>query len=381
MDKNTITGLILIFVIFIGFSIYNTSRTTKAFDKAVSVAESDYAKGDLETARAEYINALRFKQSPEAIAKLSEINLRLGNTPERQKSDSLSIQQTTSGVPVSNTQAGKTDINQYGAFAQSAIGENEFITLENNKVELKISLKGGRVYSVRLKDYKTFDAQSLVLFSGDSTVFGFNFFTSDNKAVQTNNLYFKPVSDQKSYKVGSQPESVVLRLYAGDDKYIEYKYTLAPDKYMVDFNVNFKSMEDVIASNQNSLTLDWKMYLPQQEKGRQNEENYSDITYKYYQDDVTYLKQRQSKELEKVDITTKLSWVAFQDQFFSSVIVSNDFFLNGSLSSTRTLTSQKYIRYYTSEVGVPYNPASSNAISMKLYYGPNSFTILKKEGL
>jgi YidC/Oxa1 family membrane protein insertase len=381
MDKNTITGLILIFVIFIGFSIYNTSRTTKAFDKAVSVAESDYAKGDLETARAEYINALRFKQSPEAIAKLSEINLRLGNTPERQKSDSLSIQQTTSGVPVSNTQAGKTDINQYGAFAQSAIGENEFITLENNKVELKISLKGGRVYSVRLKDYKTFDAQSLVLFSGDSTVFGFNFFTSDNKAVQTNNLYFKPVSDQKSYKVGSQPESVVLRLYAGDDKYIEYKYTLAPDKYMVDFNVNFKSMEDVIASNQNSLTLDWKMYLPQQEKGRQNEENYSDITYKYYQDDVTYLKQRQSKELEKVDITTKLSWVAFQDQFFSSVIVSNDFFLNGSLSSTRTLTSPKYIRYYTSEVGVPYNPASSNAISMKLYYGPNSFTILKKEGL
>ena len=95
----------------------------------------------------------------------------------------------------------------------------------------------------------------------------------------------------------------------------------------------------------------------------------------------TWLKQRQSKELEKVDITTKLSWVAFQDQFFSSVIVSNDFFLNGSLSSTRTLTSQKYIRYYTSEVGVPYNPASSNAISMKLYYGPNSFTILKKEGL
>ena len=132
-----------------------------------------------------------------------------------------------------------------------------------------------------------------------------------------------------------------FRLLAGEDKYIEYKYTLAPDKYMVDFNVTFKSMEGIIASNQNSLTLDWKMYMPQQEKGRQNEENYSDITYKYYQDDVTYLKQRQSKELEKVDVTTKLSWVAFQDQFFSSVIVSNDFFLNGSMSSTRTLTSPK----------------------------------------
>jgi YidC/Oxa1 family membrane protein insertase len=382
MDRNTITGLILIFVIFIGFSIYSSNQRSRAYDKAIKVAESDYAKGDLETARSEYINALRFKPNqPDAIAKINEINIKLGNTPERQKSDSLSLQQTKPGVLISNSTGAKTDINRYGVFAQSATGENEFITLENNKVELKISLKGGRVYSARLKDYQTFDAKPLVLFSGDSTVFGFNFFTKDNKAVQTTNLYFKPVSDQKSYTVVSRPESVVLRLPAGDDKYIEYKYTLAPDKYMVDFNVSFKAMEEVIASNQNSLTLDWKMYIPQQEKGRQNEENYSDVTYKYYQDDVTYLKQRQSKELEKVDVTTKLSWVAFQDQFFSSVIVSNDFFLNGSLSSTRTLTSKKYIRYYTSEVGVPYNPSSSNTISMKLYYGPNSFTILRKEGL
>ena len=116
-------------------------------------------------------------------------------------------------------------------------------------------------------------AKPLILFSGDSTVFGFNFFTSDNKAVQTNNLYFKPVSDQKSLR-GQFPACKVLffRLFAGEDKYIEYKYTLAPDKYMVDFNVTFKSMEGIIASNQNSLTLDWKMYIPQQEKGRQNEE-------------------------------------------------------------------------------------------------------------
>jgi YidC/Oxa1 family membrane protein insertase len=382
MDKNTITGLILIFVIFIGFSIYNSSRVNKAFDKAVAVAEADYAKGDLETARTEYVDALRFKPNqPDVLAKLNEINLKLGNFPGKGKSDSLNVQQPVSAVSLPTATTAKTDVNQYGVFAQAATGENEFVTLENSKVELKISLRGGRVYSARLKAYKTHDALPLVLFSGDSTVFGFNFFTVDNKAVQTNNLYFKPVTDQRSYVVSSKPESVVLRLSAAEDKYIEYTYTLAPDKYMVDFNVAFKSMEGIIAGNQNSLTLDWKMYMPQQEKGRQNEENYSDITYKYYQDDVTYLKQRQSKELEKADITTKLSWIAFQDQFFSTVIVSNDFFLNGSLSSTRTLTSTKYIRYYTSEIGVPYNPSSSNSINMKMYYGPNSFTILKKEGL
>ena len=242
-------------------------------------------------------------------------------------------------------------------------------------------MKGGRVYSVRLKDYKTFDAKPLILFSGDSTVFGFNFFTADNRAVQTNNLFFKPVSETKEYKVVSSPQSVILRLTAGDDKYIEYKYTLAPDKYMVDFSVTFKSMEGIIAANQNNLTLDWRLYLPQQEKGRQNEETYSCVRYKYYQDAVDVMGLRSTKETEKKDISTKLSWVAFQDQFFSSVLVTNDFFQNGTISYTRTLGSPKYIRNYTSEIGVPFNLASSNVINMKMYYGPNSTKILKKEGM
>ena len=381
MDRNTITGIILIFLIFIGFGIYNNSKLNKGYEKAVLVAESYYAKGELESARTEYVNALRFKPNqPDVISKINEINLKLGIPTESQRSDTITSRQGKSEAPIKiNTPA--NDINQYGVFAQAAIGNNDFITIENNKVELKISLKGGKVYSARLKSFRTFDAQPLILFSGDSTVFGFNFFTTDNKAVQTNNLYFTPATDQKMYVVNSQPQSIVLRLMADKDKYIEYKYTLAPDKYMVDFDVSFKSMEGIIASNQNNITLDWKMYVPQQEKGRQNEENYSTIKYKYYQDDVDGLKLRSSKELEKVDITTKLSWIAFEDQFFSSVIITNDYFLNAAVSSTRTLTSKKYIRYYTSEVGVPFNRVSSNAINMKLYYGPNSIPILRKEGL
>jgi len=382
MDRNTITGLILIFVIFIGFSIYNSNRTNKAMEKALVEAESDYSKGDLEGARSLYINILKYKPTQaDALARLNEINLKLGNMPERQKSDSLNALKANIGESPISSSGTKSDINQYGVFAQTAEGQNDFITLENNKIELKISLKGGRVYSARLKNYKTFDAKPLILFSGDSTVFGFNFFTSDNKAVQTNNLFFKSISDQKSYRVVSRPESVILRLYAGDDKYIEYKYTLAPDKYSVDFNVNFKSMEGIIASNQNSLTLDWKMYVPQQEKGRQNEETYCTVNYKYYQDDVAGLGTRQSKETLKSDITTKLSWISFQDQFFSSIIITNDFFLNASINSTKTLASKKYLRYYTSEVGIPFGAGTSNSVNMKLYYGPSSIPILKKEGM
>ena len=119
---------------------------------------------------------------------------------------------------------------------------------------------------------------------------------------------------------------------------------------MVDFDVRFKTMESIINTNQNSLTLEWKMYIPQQEKGRTNEERYSTIKFKNYQGDVDDLGLTQSKELVSKDITTKLSWVAFQDQFFSSVLLTKDYFLNGSFSSKKTLSSPKYLRYYTSEV-------------------------------
>ncbi len=382
MDKNTITGIILIFAIFIGFSVYNNSRRDNAYDKAVEVANSYYARGEFENARAEYVNALRLKPNQvDVLAKVNELNQKLGIATEgTAKPDSVKNVRTGQPVLPDKPSVKTDDIGQYGVFASSAVGQNDYITLENNKVELKISRKGGKVYSARIKDYRTYDSLPLILFSGDSTVFGFNFFTADNKAIETNNLFFQPVSDKKIFDATSSSQSVALRLMADSGRYIEYTYTLAPNKYMVDFSVNFKSMEGVIASNQNSLTFDWKMYIPQQEKGRQNEESYTTIRYKYYQDVVANLKLRSTKD-EKVDIPTKLSWVAFQDQFFSSVVITNDFFLNGSVTSTRTVSSPKYIRYYTAELGVPFNQASSNSLSMKLYYGPNSTTVLRKEGM
>ena len=379
MDRNTITGLILIFLVFIGFSLYNNRQLSKGYEKAIEVAESYFAKGDFENARAEYINALRYKpNNADAVAKVRELNIMLGLEVEATKVDTTA-NDSTGSVSVTTRSTVQTD--QYGVFTASATGENEFITLENNKLEVKISLKGGKVISARLKEYKTYDAMPLYLFSGDSTIFGFNFFTTDNKAIQTNNLFFEAVDNRISFNAVNAPESVVLRLMSDENSYIEYKYTLAPDKYTIDFDVIFKSMEGIIAANQNSIGIDWKMYIPKKEKGRQNEENYSTIKYKFYQDDVGMLKMMSKKETESADLTTRLSWIAFQGQFFSSVLINNNFFLNGSIESTRTLTSEKYIKHYTAELGIPYNPGIDNAVSLKFYYGPNSIPILKEEGM
>ena len=284
MDKNTITGIILIFVIFIGFSIYNSGRMNKAYEKSVVIADSLYNKGDLEKARAEYMNAMRFKPNqPDVILKLNDIDLRLGLSSSGAKADSAAKAAITTVQEVKDQDSlpREDDPGQLGVFGGSAKGKNEFITLENNKLELKISSKGGRVYSARLKDYRTYDSLPLILFDGDSTIFGLNFFTSDNKPVKTNDLYFSPVSDERSYDATRQVQNVVLRLNADSGKYIEYIYSLAPDKYVVEFKINFVSLDGIIAANQSSLTLDWRMYIARKEMPRPNEDNYTTIKYKY----------------------------------------------------------------------------------------------------
>ena len=381
MDKNTIIGIVLIFLIFIGFSLYNSSRLNKEYEKAVAAAEAEVGKGNLERARTYYVDALRYKPNqPEVLEKLSDLNVKLGITPgETAKDTTIQITESKDSIPVAPAKVA-VDGSQFGVFAGGAEGADEFITLENDKIELKISLKGGKVSYARLKDYTTHDSLPVVLFSGDSTVFGFNFFTADNKAVQTNELYFTPDSDERSYLASSEPKTVILKLLAGDDRYIQYKYTLAPGKYSIDYDVTFKNLEGILPANQNSIVLDWRMNIPQQEKGRQNEENYVTIKYKYYQDDVNGIRLRQSKEVETADITTKLSWIAYVDQFFSSVLMTNDFFINGSLTSTKFFTGRN-LRYFTSEVGVPFTAGPETVIAMRLYYGPNHIATLRKEGM
>lgn len=380
MDRNTITGLILIFLVFIGFSIYNNNRLNKGFENAIAAAEEQVANGNLERARTEYVNALRFKPNqPEVLQKLNELNVKLGITPASQDQDPLqSVPAETD--PLAGTGQVVTDPDRLGVFSAALEGEEDFITLENNLLELKISLKGGRVYSARLKEFVTHDSKPLILFSGDSTVFGFNFFTADNKAIQTNDLYFNPLSEERSISVTEDPGIVVLRLNADSNKYIEYKYTLLPDRYNLLFDVSFHNMDEVLPANQNSITLDWRMYIPQKEKGRTNEENYTSLKYKHYQDDVEGSKMRTKKDSETFEISTRLSWVAYVDQFFSAVIITDTYFLNGSLTSNLTPESKKYIRYFTSELGVPVTPGPDVSYQMRFYFGPNHLSTLKKEG-
>ena len=379
MDKNTITGLILIFAIFFGFSIYNNQRTGKIFNNEIATADSLYAAGNYSEARESYINALNYRPKDQrAIAKLTELNGKLGLVAQAQavKADS-----TVADTTVQKALPGPAqDIGAYGLFSGKVTGENKFYTIENSKVKLTVSSKGGRIYSAVLKDYKTFDSLPVILFNGDSTVFGYNFFTSDNKAISTNDLYFETENADEPIVVTDKEQSLKMRLVADNGASIEFIYTLYPDEYMTDFETRLNSMGSIIPPNTSSLAFDWKMYVPQQEKGRQNEDTYTGLKYKIYQEGALDLSFRQKKGTVTANLL-KLDWIAYKDQFFSTVLIADDFFLNATVNSTKTDPTSKYLRYFESEIGVPIIPGETPGVKMKIYFGPNSFTSLKKYGM
>ncbi len=382
MDRNTITGIILIFLIFLGFSLYNNHRTGKFFEAETEYADSLYAAGNYDQARESYIRALNFKPKDQpTMNKVIELNNRLGLGTEKPQMQAATPGADTSSVASPVKPAVMADSNAYGVFTSRVTGEDGFFTLENDLIAMKVSARGGKAYSVTLKNYTTHDGRPVVLFDGDSTVFGFKFFTVDNKPIRTDELYFVPVGYNGPVTASGGPASLTMRLEASNGAFIDYIYTVLPGEYMVSFESRFNGLAPVIPANTTSLALDWKMYVPQQEKGRQNEDMYTGLKYKVYQEGVEDLggvrMQRQKKDVVSESLM-KTDWIAYKDQFFSSVVIAEDFFINAAVASTNADPTSRYLRFFESEIGVPYTHGDNSTVNMKFYFGPNSFTLMKK---
>ena len=346
MDKNSIIGIIIIVGILIIYSILNKP------------SEEELAKR---------------QHILDSINKVNQEQLDIKLAKEREKDSLNALEQEKLTVDTSKTKM----VQNFGDFGPAAVGENEFYTIENNLLKLKVSKKGGRPYSVQLKDYRTYDSLPLILFNGDSTLFGFSF-GYKNRGIQTSDFYFTPVDDSRLIKVDKDSASLAMRLKIGEDKYIQYTYTVYNNKYMVGFRVDFVGMGDISTPTPESVDLNWEMYAPQQEQGKKNENYYTTIYYKPYQNDVEYFNARSSKEKQEDQIPAKVTWVAFKDQFFASVLISDNPFNNASLESTKLPEEDKYLKKFKADLGVPFYHSNDESVKMKFYFGPSKFSLLKK---
>lgn len=263
-----------------------------------------------------------------------------------------------------------------GEYAGAVNGKNEFYTIENDLIKLVVSTKGGRPYSVQLKKYKTFLNGPLILFDGDSTQFGLSFF-SQNRNISTNQLYFHPGDTlARNISAVAHKDSLTMRLQVSDAKYIEYHYVLKPGSYMINFDITLQGMKDIVTRDPSTLDLSWEINVPQQEQLKKNELQYTSIYYRHQNENVSSLKA--SKDVHQEEIPTQVQWVAFKDQFFSSVILADKGFSNALMKSTTLPDENKHLKNFRAEIGLPFQRLDKETISMKMFFGPNKFKLLRQ---
>lgn len=343
MDRNSIIGIVLIAGILIFYSIF--TRPTR-----------------------------------EEMAERQRINDSIAKQEQLKKETIEQEQQKALPVAVEDQQVRQEEnAEKYGVYASRLQGENEFYTLENNKLRLTISKRGGKPWSAELKEYKTSSGAPLMVFHGDSTSMGLQFF-SDGKSIDTDKLLFEPVQEGKVFVAEEDSVSLSLRLPVDSaGAFIEYTYTLLPDRYFMNFSLRMKGMD---AYRTDNVQLNWEIYSPQQEKGRQNEEMYTNLYYRFHEGTVEKFKTRSKKDApQEANETTRLQWIGFKQQFFAAVILSDTKpFEGGRLSSTKLPENSSHLMKFTSELAVPYDRSSDFNMPMHFYFGPNHFQTLKRIG-
>ncbi len=368
MDKNTITGLVLIFVILVTFSYLN--KPSQHEIESAQRRNDSIVQVQKENARQAEINA---KEAAEKLAA----------QPVIVASDSAGVAGEESELK-----------NLYGVFYEAAKGTEKFITLENNLMKVRVSTKGGKIYSVELKDYKRYNGQPLVLFEGDKNRFGLNFF-SQNKSIQTDQFFFTPsVADtlitvagpavskgkegrEKFNDKNQEGKSLTMLLDAGNAVSVEYVYTLKHNSFMVGFDIRTKGLKKVMGANSDYINFAWTLEMPRQEKvSKFGEDNYATAYFKYFKDDVDKIPTAKS---ETKALTTKVEWVSFKTLFFSSALIADEAFMNGQVSTkVRGAKDTLFVSDMTADLTIPLDNSGSETFPARFYFGPNQYNTLKQ---
>lgn len=331
MDKNTIIGFVLMFLIIIGFGWLN--KPSEEQQK----------------------QALLQKQQSDSIALANQLQADSAQAK-------FAITDSTTAPSIDTTQ----QVQKYGAFAALTVGQNSHATIQNDLMELTMSSKGGRIASVRLKKFVTGDSLPLILFDEAKSSFGFTFFTADKRLINTQDLYFKSVPS-------NDPMKFIYRLAVSDSSWMDFIYTLKKADYRMAFEIKGTNLDKVLQANINSLDFNWGMKMRQQEIGRTFESRYSDMNFKYQADDVDNLSA--SKDDEK-KIANTLKWVSFKDQFFACIAIAEKGFTSNILNSTIEAENSPYIKGFNMSSAVDFDIKGAQKAKIDFYFGPIKHALL-----
>jgi len=263
-------------------------------------------------------------------------------------------------------------LGRYGKFSKFLGSSDSKVLLENDVLKLELSAKSGSITRAELKKYDTEYSsdetekrkEKVVIFEGDRN--RFNFQLPLPQPVETADLCFTPRQLNDS--------TVLMALDMGDGAYWGMEYTLPKgESYVVRLRIVQNAMADIVQSNARNLGLDWQQDLHRQEKGKMFEERNSGIYYKFAGGSVEHLSESKNDSEER---QSKVRWIAFKNQFFSTVMIADRPFNTADFSS-EIIKGQDYLKSMTAAAVVnDYDWNSGNPVNFHLFIGPNLYPLL-----
>ena len=339
LDLNSIIGFVLIFGILIWIMYQNQP------DPKVVAAE---------------------KAKKELVAKATK-----AKELEQKSIEKASVAIITSGDSTQLVQLQKS----LGNFAYSATlptSKADFTTIENNVLKLKIANKGGFIVEAVLKQHEKFkkgSGQLVELIKDNNTNLNIVLQTSDNRTLQTKDLYFEPTVS----KVGSD-QIISMKLKAGANEYLEYKYILKPNDYMIGFDVRSQGLNKVLNTSK-PLDLQWNMKTYRNEKSISYENRYTEVYFEHKDGKIDYVSQGENSEENAENAT----FVAFKQHFFSTILLTDKPFATSKLVSNDLVNDEAVDTVFTKQFTADIPLAFSNGeidYKMNWYLGPTDYKTL-----
>ena len=408
MDKNTILGILMMGAVMFGFMYLNKPSEEQIERERQEQAERLAAQA--EAARKAQEEALRVDTLTSAQVEQLKTGMRLyaladtTTAPATYRYNASNVNLTLQGNEVTGTitasgttvdaaliiageleqlepavaaQASKAvisalnDLGRYKNFAAHLSGENQVMNLENDVLSLQLSSKGAQISKVELKNYDSYlnrDTTNVMLWDETTNNYSFTL-TSASQRFETSDFFFTPVQENDS--------TILMKLDLGSGHWWGIRYSLTPGSYLVKMDVVQEGMmaSGLIPSNVSTMEMKWHQKMRRNEVGRMFEERNSAIYYQLLGDNV---KDMSASSNEEKTVDEPLKWIAFKNQFFSSVLIPRTDFNSAALVSTEISDNPTYLKDMTATTQVDYSVAADTVAAFDLYLGPNLYPLLHK---
>jgi membrane protein insertase, YidC/Oxa1 family len=274
--------------------------------------------------------------------------------------------------PQNNTATAATaDLGAFAYGNAQATAKDGVTVIENKDVKLTINNKGGDLKEVLLKQFKTYESMPVYLIKDKNAIFALNFKTTQGQELNTQQLYFEPSLTQKDGK-----QLLSMKVKTGENSYLEYVYTLPAEGYMVDVAVRSQGLSGVL-NTQNPIELVWGLKARRMEKSVTYENRYTQSAIRYADDKINRMSQGGNSGTKEEQV----SWVAYKQHLFTSVLISDSAFANGDFLSYNIANEESKDVKYTKNLKSTFplkTKGGELSESLHFYFGPSDYNVLKQ---